>query len=211
MSVTTGELIQLLQLIILAFTAVIFISQFIFRFFLNNDITNVIRSVGREQMMDQLMNSVNLLFVSIGLFMVGGSSISVYLVLLGAPSPVNRFMQVFEANLYIFGIAVLAIIIVMAVYIGGDYENPHTGVKGLVTATVLTGGVSVMVIIIYITLWAATLTVEWIFFIGALSVAFAMFSLLFSAFTLGEVLLKVVEEVSENTEDRSEPVEEIDK
>lgn len=68
-----------------------------------------------------------------------------------------------------------------------------------------------MVIIIYITLWAATLTVEWIFFIGALSVAFAMFSLLFSAFTLGEVLLKVVEEVSENTEDRSEPVEEIDK
>lgn len=211
MSVTTGELIQLLQLIILAFTAVIFISQFILRFFLNNDITNVIRSVGREQMMDQLMNSVNLLFVSIGLFMVGGSSISVYLVLLGAPSPVNRFMQVFEANLYIFGIAVLAIIIVMAVYIGGDYENPHTGVKGLVTATVLTGGVSVMVIIIYITLWAATLTVEWIFFIGALSVAFAMFSLLFSAFTLGEVLLKVVEEVSENTEDRSEPVEEIDK
>lgn len=135
MSVTTGELIQLLQLIILAFTAVIFISQFILRFFLNNDITNVIRSVGREQMMDQLMNSVNLLFVSIGLFMVGGSSISVYLVLLGAPSPVNRFMQVFEANLYIFGIAVLAIIIVMAVYIGGDYENPHTGVKGLVTAT----------------------------------------------------------------------------
>lgn len=210
MSITTGELIQLLQLIVLAFTAVIFISQFILRFFLSDDVTSIIESTGEEQVMDQLTNGVKMFFLSIASFMIGGSVISVYLVLVGAPTAVNQFMEVFEANLYIFGIVVLAIVAAIALYIGGDYENPHTGVKGLVIAAFLTGGVSMILIIIYVTLWAATQTVEWIFFIGALSVAFAMFTLLFGALTLNEVLLDVIEEVAGNATQASDSTEKID-
>lgn len=114
------------------------------------------------------------------------------------------------SNLYIFGIVVLAIVAAIALYIGGDYENPHTGVKGLVIAAFLTGGVSMIIIIIYVTLWAATQTVEWIFFIGALSVAFAMFTLLFGALTLNEVLLDVIEEVAGNATQASDSTEKID-
>lgn len=199
MSVTTGDLIQLLQLIVLAFTAVVFISQFILRFFLSEDVTKIIESSGKEQAMDQLTNGVKMFFLSIVSFMVGGSVISVYLALVGAPDAVAQIMATFEANTLLIGIAILAALAIIAVYIGGDYENPHTGTKRLIMAAVLTGGISVMIIVIYVTLWAATQAEEWIFFIGALSVAVAMFTLLFGALTLSEVLLDVIEEVAGNT------------
>lgn len=158
--------------------------------------------------MDQLTNSVKMFFLSIASFMIGGSVISVYLMLIGAPTAVDQFMHIFEANLQVFGIAVFALIAVIALYISGDYENPHTGVIGLAAAAIFTGGVSVMIILVHITLWAATLSIEWIFFIGALSVAFAMFTLLLGALTLSEVLLDVVEKTTENIKKTSDPTEE---
>ena len=134
MSVTTGELIQLLQLIILAFTAVIFISQFLLRLFLTEDLVRIIESTGREQAMDRISNSVKTFFLSITFFMIGGTVISLYLVLVGAPTPIDQFMDFFEGNLDLFGAAVFLAVAVIALFIRGDYENPHAGVKGLIVA-----------------------------------------------------------------------------
>lgn len=208
MSVTTGDLIQLLQLIILAFTAVVFISQSLLRFFLSEDVARVIDATGQEQAMDQIINGVQTFFLSIAFFMIGGTVISLYLVLVGATTAVGQFMDFFEANLYLFGAAVLVAIAVIALFISGDYENPHTGVKGIVIATFLTGGVSVMIVILYVTLWAVTRSTEWVFFIGTVSVAVAMFTLLFGSLILSEVLLDVVENYPVGEPNTSEPSEE---
>lgn len=197
MSITTSELIQLLQLIILAFTAVVFISQAILRFFLNENIKQIVESIGEEKAMDLMENGVQMIFLSSAFFMFGGSVISLYLVILGSPGPVNRFMEIFESNLLIFGIAILLSIISIALVIQGDYENQNKGIIGFVIATFLTGGISFILIIIYIALWAATKSIDWIFFIGALSVTFALFSLLFGAVIVSEVLVDVVGELLE--------------
>ena len=193
MSITTSELIQLLQLIILAFTAVILISQFIVRFFHQESMSELLISTGENQMIDRFRNGVKLFYLSILFFMIGGSVVSLSLVLSGAPEVVDGLIGTVQDYLRLVLGLVLLMLGAIAMWIRGDYENPHAGIKGVVIAAVLTGGISIMILLIYITLWAASRGPEWVFFIGATSVAFAMFTLLFGAVALGEVFLKIIE------------------
>lgn len=197
MSVTTGNFIQLLQLIVLAFTAVVFISQFILRLFISDRAMELVKSTKGDEAIGKLKNGVKTFFLSIGFFAFSGTLLSVYLILVAVPGEVDFFLSVFETYWYVFGIAILLMVLGAALIIGGKTETFHTGIKGVVIGTFLAGGFSLFIIIVYVVLLAATRSPEWIFFISTVCLAVAMFSFLYGSLVMSETILDVIEDIDE--------------
>ena len=195
MPITTSHLIQILQLIILAFTAEIFISQFALRLFQKSNVADILQSAEDDGVMSTLRNGVQTVFVSIAFFAIGGTFLSVYLILIAVPDEVRYFLDLFESNWMIFGGLCLLIVLAMALAIGGDTENPGKGLIGAAVGSFLTGAISFFIILVYFVLLAATRSPEWIFFISMICVAFAMATFLFGSLIMGESLLSAIEEL----------------
>lgn len=194
MVVTTGDLIQLLQLIVLAFTAVVFIAQIIIRMYLTDRIEELIRESQREKDLEKFRTGIQAFFVSLGFFAVGGTMLSLSLLYSAVPEQISFLLDIFESNMWVFGGIVLMVVIIIAFHISGDLENPHTGITGVVHAAVLSGMVSMFLLFVFVTLWVASHGAEWVYFISTFSVAGAMGSMLMGALNIGEVMVGIVDD-----------------
>jgi len=197
MSVTTSDLIQILQLIVLAFTAVVFISQFALRAFISDSMMSKIEMVEGEEGIDKFRNGATGALVSISFFMVSGTLLSTYLLLSAVPEQIDHYIGWFETYQWYFGGGLLLLILSFALFIKGESENPTKGYFGAAVSTFLAGGVSLFLILLYVGLLIGVRSIEWVFFVSMICLVIALFAFLFGSFTMGSVFIDIVDEVWE--------------
>ena len=197
MVLNTGHFIQILQLIVLAITAEIFVAQFALRLFQDSEVTKKLESAKGKEAVDALRNGVQTIFVSMFFFATSGTLMAVYLILHSVPNEVTFFMSYFESNLRLFGALTLLIVLAIALVIGGDSENPNKGIIGAVIGSFLTAVFSFFVIMVYAGLWAATRSADWVFFLSMIAVALAMGFFLFGTLIMANNLLDILDELYE--------------
>lgn len=198
MSLTVDHVIQLLQVIILAITAVIYISQLVLRFTVASDNVKVIDVEEDTSRVSSFIQNFRSMLASVALFLLSGGILAFYLVFLSVPAEIDGYMAFFEQNLIPITIVLVVSIVLVAVILGRvDAENVGA-VKAIPTAVLFfSGALSFFAIIAYVSLWALTYSPARLFFIGMIVFATGLFAFLFGAWRIGSELLDSLEDWEE--------------
>jgi hypothetical protein len=195
MSLTVNHVIQLLQVIILVITAVIYISQLVLRFTIDSDDVEIIDMEEDTSKISSFVENFRSMLASVALFFLSGGILAFYLVFLSVPGEINTYMTFFQQN-FIWITLILVISILLVALIIGNVDAENVGaVKAIPTAVLFfSGALSFFAIIAYICLWALTYSPERLFFIGMLIFAVGLFAFLFGAWQIGVELLDSLED-----------------
>jgi len=198
MSLTISHVIQLLQVIILAITAVIYISQLVLRFTVASDSVEIIDVEEDASRVSSFIQNFRSMLASVALFLLSGGVLAFYLVFLSVPGEIDRYMGFFEQNSIRIA-AVLIISIALVAVILGRVDTENIGAVKVIPTAVLffSGALSFFAIIAYMSLWALTYSPERLFFIGMLIFATGLFAFLFGAWQIGSELLESLEDWEE--------------
>lgn len=198
MSLTVSHVIQLLQVIILAITAVIYISQLVLRFTVASDNVEIIDVEEDVSRVSSFIQNFRSMLASVALFLLSGGILAFYLVFLSVPGEIDGYMAFFEQNL-IQITAVLIVSITLVAVILGRVDTENVGaVKAIPTAVLFfSGALSFFAIIAYVSLWALTYSPARLFFIGMIIFAMGLFAFLFGAWQIGSEVLDSLEDWEE--------------
>ncbi|WP_324756910.1 hypothetical protein [Haloarcula montana] len=92
MSLTVNHVIQLLQVIILAITAVIYISQLVLRFTVASDNVELIDIEEDASRVSSFIQNFRSMLASVALFLLSGAILAFYLVFLSVPGEIDSYM-----------------------------------------------------------------------------------------------------------------------
>lgn len=198
MSLTVNHVIQLLQVIILAITAVIYISQLVLRFTVDSDNLELIDVEEDSTRVSSFIQNFRSMLASVALFLVSGVILAFYLVFLSVPGEIDGYMAFFEQKFMLITTVLIVSIALVAVILGRvDSENVGA-VKVIPTAVLFfSGALSFFAIIGYVSLWALTYSPARLFFIGMMIFATGLFAFLFGAWQIGSELLDSLEDWEE--------------
>lgn len=198
MSLTVNHVIQLLQVIILAITAVIYISQLVLRFTIASDNVKVIDVEKDTSKVSSFIQNFRSMLASVALFLLSGGILAFYLVFLSVPGEIDSYMAYFEQN-FILITAVLICSIALVAVILGRVDTENVGAVKVIPTAVLffSGALSFFAIIGYVSLWALTYSPARLFFIGMMIFATGLFAFLFGAWQIGSELLSSLEDWEE--------------
>jgi hypothetical protein len=195
MSLTTNHVIQLLQTIILAITAVIYISQLVLRFTVDSDNLELIDVEEDSSRVHSFIQNFRSMLASVALFLLSGGILAFYLVFLSVPGEIDSYMNFFEQNSILI-LVVLFISIVLVAVILSRVDSENIGAVRVIPTAVLffSGALSFSAIIGYVSLWALTYSPARLFFIGMMIFATGLFAFLFGAWQIGSELLDSLED-----------------
>ena len=198
MSLTVNHVIQLLQVIILTITAVIYISQLVLRFTINSDHVEIIDVDEDTSKVSSFIQNFRSMLTSVALFLLSGGIFAFYLVFLSVPGEIDDYMAFFEEKLIIITAIFIVSIALVAVILGRVDEENVGAVKVIPTAVFFfSGALSSFAIIGYVSLWALTHSPARLFFIGMMIFATGLFAFLFGAWQIGSELLDSLEDWEE--------------
>jgi len=198
MSLTVNQVIQLLQVIILTITAVIYISQLVLRFTVASDDVELINVEEDASRVSSFIENFRSMLASVALFLISGAVFAFYLVFLSVPGEIDGFMNFFEQNLVLITAVLIVSIVLVAVILGRTDTEDVGPVKVFPTFVLFfSGALSFFAIIGYVSLWALTYSPARLFFIGMMVFATGLFAFLFGAWQIGSELLDSLEDWEE--------------
>lgn len=198
MSLTVNNVIQLLQVIILSITAVIYISQLVLRFTVDSNNLDIIDGDEDASRVSSFIDNFRSMLASVALFFLSGGVFAFYLVYLSVPGEVNTYMAFFEQHFWAITAILFISVLVVAIILGRTDTENVTVVKMVPTFVLFfSGALSFFAIIGYASLWALTYSPARLFFLGMMIFATGLFAFLFGAWQIGSDLLESLEEWNE--------------
>ncbi|RDZ39259.1 hypothetical protein C5B89_12100 [Haloferax sp. Atlit-47N] len=191
MSIETSDLISLLEVIILTFTAFIYISQAVLRLFLDSENLSSVSSqldtseVDLERNFRTLMGGVAVLFPSAAI-------ISVFIALSSTPDQVETFIIWMSRNQQISWGLIIATVVVIAIGLARRNKagSAEMGIYGMI---LLSGSLSFLLVTVAFVVNVLRRSPESVFFVSIMLFAIGMIAFALGLFQLGNDLLGLLE------------------